>query len=143
MNAKQRESLMLLRDALKPFADMDGTMTVNRITSLLAVYIEGIADMIDLREHMEAEYGLSRSALSRQVSWWGDEAYLQFKNDAQGNAIVPVRPEGQQFLAFKPDPRDYRRRTITITPKGEQFAQALADKITADSEEHVAKWQAK
>ena len=143
MNAQQRESLMILRDALKPFADMDGSMSVNRITSLLAVYIDGIADMIDLREHMEAEYGLSRSALSRQVSWWGDEAYLQFVNDAEGNPVVPVRPDGKQFLEFRPDPRDYRRRTITVTPKGEIFAQDLANKITDDMKEHVDRWQAK
>lgn len=143
MNAKQRESLEILREALKPFVELDGTMTLNRLIALLSVYIEGIADMVDLREYVEAEYGLSRSALSRQVSWWGDEAYLQFKNDAEGNAVVPVRPDGQQFLEFKPDPRDYRRRTITVTPKGEQFAQALADKISENVKEHMSRWPAK
>lgn len=131
MTNKQRDALNRFRKTLRTFIDLDGGMTLNRLETLLAVYCEGISDMQTLRDYADSEFGLSRSALSRMVSWWGDEAYLQFKNDAEGNATVPVRPEGQGFLRFEPDPLDYRRRTITVTPHGERFGANLADDIMA------------
>lgn len=135
MNAKQRDAIQSLRDILQLFMQLDSTMTLNRLETLLAVYCEGISDMGDLRDHMSNNHGLSKSALSRMVSWWGEEAYLQFKVDADGNSTIPVRPDGQGFLKFTPDPRDYRRRVITVEPEGEQFAKLLADLITSKAKE--------
>lgn len=142
MTNKQREALAALRDALKPFMELDGSMTLNRVETLLSVYVEGISDMQTLREHAEKTHGLSKSALSRMVSWWGEEAYLQFKTDADGNQVVPDRPDGMGFLKFTPDPRDYRRRDITITPEGENFGQALADRLTSGAAEFTHRWEA-
>lgn len=142
MTNKQREALAALRDALKPFMEMDGSMTLNRVETLLSVYVEGISDMQTLRTHIEQEHGLSKSALSRMVSWWGREAYLQFKTDADGNQIVPDRPEGMGFLEFTPDPRDYRRRDITITPEGEKFGNELAQGIIETAASFAEKWDA-
>ena len=141
MTNKQREALSLLREALKPFMEMDGSMTLNRVETLLSVYVEGISDMQTLRTHIEEEHGLSKSALSRMVSWWGREAYLQFKTDGDGNQIVPDRPEGMGFLEFTPDPRDYRRRDITITPEGEKFGGELADNMMQWADEFGRKWK--
>lgn len=141
MTNKQREALALLREVLKPFMEMDGSMTLNRVETLLSVYVEGISDMQTLRTHIEEEHGLSKSALSRMVSWWGREAYLQFKTDADGNQIVPDRPEGMGFLEFTPDPRDYRRRDITITPEGEKFGSELADSMMQRADEFGRKWK--
>lgn len=129
MTNKQRDALNRFRQALRPFIEMDGAMTLNRLETLLAVYCEGFNDMQSLREYTDKEYKLSKSALSRMVSWWGDEAYLQFKNDDDGKATKGYRPEGMGFLRFDPDPMDYRRRTITVTPKGERFGSELADRI--------------
>ena len=143
MNAKQRESIRILRSAIKPFIEIDGAMSVNRLEALLAVLSEGFTDMLDVREYFEREHGLSKSALSRMISWWGDEAYLQFKTDEDGNQVIPDRPEGQGFLKFTPDPRDYRRRNVTVTPEGEQFGQAIADNLAVQFEEHAERWQAK
>ena len=142
MTNKQRAALAALREALKPFMEMDGSMTLNRVETLLSVYVEGISDMQTLRHHIEQEHGLSKSALSRMVSWWGREAYLQFKTDDEGNQIIPDRPEGMGFLEFTPNPRDYRRRDITITPKGETFGTDLADASSNFAQEYVEKWQA-
>ena len=141
MTNKQREALVALRDALQPFMEMDGTMTLNRIETLLSVYVDGISDMYTLRTHIEAKHGLSKSALSRMVSWWGHEAYLQFKVDAEGKQVVPDRPEGMGFLEFTPDPRDYRRKDITITPKGMHFGEALADSIIDGAVAFTEKWK--
>lgn len=137
MTNKQRDALNRLRQAIRPFLLMDGGMTLNRLETLLAVYCEGITDMNTLRDYADKEFNLSRSALSRMVSWWGDEAYLQYRNDDEGNATVPDRPEGQGFLLFQPDPLDYRRRTITVTPKGERFGAELADQIMDSARKFV------
>ena len=141
MTNKQREALALLREALKPFMEMDGSMTLNRVETLLSVYVEGISEMQTLRNHIEKEHGLSKSALSRMVSWWGKEAYLQFKTDADGNQIIPDRPEGMGFLEFTPDPRDYRRRDITITPEGGKFGTELADNMMQWAEDFGRTWK--
>ena len=129
MRKSEKEALNLVREILRPLVLMDKNMTINRFMSLLDVIVENIDDMYDLRDYAEKNYDLSKSGLSRMVSYWGPEAYLQYKNDADGKPTIPVRPEGQNFLEFPPDPRDYRRRQIKVTPKGEQFAQQLAAKI--------------
>ena len=141
MTNKQRDALKQLRTALMPFMEMDGSMTLNRVETLLSVYIEGFSDMYTLRHHIETKHGLSKSALSRMVSWWGHEAYLQFKVDEDGNQVVPERPEGMGFLEFTPDPRDYRRKDITITPKGNRFGEELADIIIEASAEYRERWK--
>lgn len=141
MTSKQREALTALRDALQPFMEMDGTMTLNRVETLLSVYIEGISDMYTLRTHIEQKHGLSKSALSRMVSWWSHEAYLQYKVDAEGNQVVPDRPEGMGFLSITLDPRDYRRKDISITPKGMHFGQTLANDIIEGANNFVEKWK--
>ena len=140
MTNKQREAIKLVRNAIKPFMEIDGAMSVNRLESLLAVLSEGFTDMMEVREYFEREHGLSKSALSRMISWWGDEAYLQFKTDAEGNQVIPDRPEGQGFLKFTPDPRDYRRRNVTVTPEGEQFGQAIAEGVIEDSADLTERW---
>lgn len=141
MTNKQREALSALRAALKPFMEMDGSMTLNRIETLLSVYIDGISDMSTLRQHIETKHGLSKSALSRMISWWGHEAYLQYTVDSEGNQVVPDRPEGMGFLEFTPDPRDYRRKDISITPKGMRFGEELADSIINGSADFNTKWE--
>jgi len=129
MRKDDKEALDLVRKILRPLVLMDKQMTINRFMALLDVIVEEIDDMYDLRDYAEKNYDLSKSGLSRMVSYWGPEAYLQYKNDADGNPTIPVRPEGQNFLEFTPDPRDYRRRMIKVTPKGTQFAEDLAMKI--------------
>ena len=129
MRNDDKEALDLVRKILRPLVLMDKNMTINRFMSLLDVIVEEIDDMYDLRDYAEKNYDLSKSGLSRMVSYWGSEAYLQYKNDADGKPTIPVRPEGQNFLEFVPDPRDYRRRMIKVTPKGTQFAEDLAMKI--------------
>ena len=129
MKKDDKEALDLVRKILRPLVLMDKQMTINRFMALLDVIVEEIDDMYDLRDYAEKNYDLSKSGLSRMVSYWGPEAYLQYKNDADGKPTIPVRPEGQNFLEFTPDPRDYRRRMIKVTPKGTQFAEDLAMKI--------------
>lgn len=126
MNHSDKDALRKLRKALKPFIDIDGAMTLNRVEAFLAVLSEDITDMMDLRHHLEEYAGITRSASSRMASHWGEQAYLQFLSDKDGNPTIPVRPEGARFLRFDPDPRDHRRRKITVTPQGEQFAASVA-----------------
>lgn len=142
MTNKQREALEAFRAALKPFLDMDGSMTLNRLETLLAIYTQGITDMQTLREYIDETHGLSKSAMSRMVSWWSDEAYLQFTVDADGNQTVPNRPDGMGFIHITPDPRDYRRRDITISPRGEKFGQELAQGIIDKAAAFAEKWDA-
>ena len=141
MTNKQRDALRSLRAALKPFMDMDGSMTLNRLEALLAVYTDGITDMMDLREHVQSGPGISKSALSRMVSWWSAEAYLQYKTDAEGNQVVPDRPQGMGFLDITPDPRDYRRRVIAVTPEGDIFGSELADNIMNAADDFRNRWE--
>lgn len=141
MTNKQRDAILALRKALKPFMDMDGGMTLNRLEALLAIYTDGITDMQDLRSTVDTANGISKSALSRMVSWWSAEAYLQYKMDAEGNQVVPDRPQGMGFIDIKPDPRDYRRRVISITAEGEIFGQQLADNIMEGAEDFRNRWE--
>jgi hypothetical protein len=121
--------------------DMDGAMTLNRLEALLAVYSDGITDMQDLRNTVDTANGISKSALSRMVSWWSAEAYLQYKLDAEGNQVVPDRPEGMGFLDITPDPRDYRRRVISVTPEGDIFGSNLADGIIDSADSFRKRWK--
>lgn len=141
MTNKQRDAILALRKALKPFMDMDGGMTLNRLEALLAVYTDGITDMQDLRSTVDTANGISKSALSRMVSWWSAEAYLQYKMDDEGNQVVPDRPKGMGFLDIQPDPRDYRRRVISVTAEGEIFGQQLADNIMEGAEDFRNRWK--
>ena len=141
MNNQQRDAIKSLRDALKPFMDLDGGMTLNRLEALLVLYTDGITDMLTLRDAVESSAGISKSAMSRMVSWWSDEAYLQYKVDDEGRQVVPDRPEGQGFIKIEPDPRDYRRRVISITPAGEHFGCKLADDIMAAGDAYAARWK--
>lgn len=141
MTNKQRDAIRSLRTALKPFMDMDGGMTLNRLEALLAIYTDGITDMQDLRYTVDTATGISKSALSRMVSWWSAEAYLQYKLDAEGKQVVPDRPEGMGFLEISPDPRDYRRRVIAVTPEGDIFGQNLANGIMESAAEFHKRWK--
>ena len=53
------------------------------------------------------------------------------------------RPEGQGFIKIQPDPRDYRRRVISITPEGEHFGCTLANDIMSAGDAYAARWKAK
>ena len=136
LTAKQRDALNRFRKALKPFMELDGAMTLNRLETLLAVYVEQFDDMSQLRDYVDDTHGMSKSAMSRMVSWWSDEAYLQYKQDADGNLTVQDRPEGMGFLDIYPDPRDYRRRVIKVSEKGAEFGRNLADMVMENARQH-------
>ena len=142
ITAKQREALNAFRAALKPFMELDGSMTLNRLETLLAVYVEQFDDMSQLRDYVDDVHGMSKSAMSRMISWWSDEAYLQYKQDADGNLTVQDRPDGMGFLDIYPDPRDYRRRVIKVSEQGAEFGSRLAQGIIDTAAAFAEKWDA-
>lgn len=107
--------------AIKACMEIDPFMAIPRIDALLTWANDAeIQTIADLTETLKRTTGLGSSSVSRNVSYWTDNAYKQHDGS---------RPQGAGFIELIADPADYRRRMMLMTAKGEQFIDKVSEAI--------------
>ena len=114
---KNTELKKLLK-AIRKFTEMDPQMSVLAVNAFLSAALdEDVHTISDVRDIL-LRYGGTRSNVSRNVSIWAEEGWKR----PDGS-----RPDGYGYLRTIPDPEDYRRKIVQLTPKGKGFCANLEE----------------
>ena len=108
--------LKKLLKVIRRFTEMDPQMSVMAVNAFLSVVAdEDVSTISDVRDVL-LRYGGTRSNVSRNVSIWAEEGWKRPDG---------TRPDGYGYLRTIPDPDDYRRKLVRVTPKGAAFCAEL------------------
>lgn len=112
----------VLQDVLR----IDPFMTVTRLDALLTFAVDGdITTIQDLTDVLSRK-GISKSAISRNLSYWTDEQWKRMDG---------TRPIGEDFIELRNDPVDLRRKKMDLTGRGSNWLDQLSERMRNALEE--------